>query len=484
MLNLEDINLDNVGFFRFRNIKDKVLLSNDAGNFVLLKQEDFERFVSGKLKEQDEPYAELAKQGFIRDKMNVMQLAKKFRSKNMMLQKNTGLHIMVLTLRCNYKCVYCQVSAESMKRTDLDMTRETAQKVIDFIFQPPNSDITLEFQGGEPTVNWDVLQFSVEYALEKHKKRGGSLVITLVNNGSFITKEKLDYLIDKKVSLCFSLDGPSDLHNKHRGKNYEVVRTAMTDAMNAYRERYRDYMPGALPTITRYSLPYWKELIDEYVDMGLESIHLRPLTPLGFAKDTFKDIAYSVEEYLEFYAKALDYIIQLNRQGKFFMERYAWIFLVKMLSDTDPNYVDISSPAGSGIGVLAYNHNGDIYTCDEGRMFSAMGDESFRCGNVHENTYADILASKPVRTVCVASCLDGLPECSDCAFKPYCGVSPVLNYAARGNIFTQNPNDFRCKQHKGIMDMLFQYLQDDGTKEIFQRWVDHDLPVQDGVSFG
>ncbi len=484
MINTKDINLSNAGFFRFRHIKDNVLLTNDAGNFALLKRVDFDRFISGKLKESEEAYMELSRQGFVRTTMNTSQLAKKFRSKTSFIRTKTALHIMVLTLRCNYKCVYCQVSAESMKRTDLDMSRETAKKVIDFVFQSPSSDITLEFQGGEPTVNWDVLQFSVEYALEKHKKRGGSLMITLVNNGSQLTKEKLDYLIDKKVSLCFSLDGPMEIHNKHRGKNYDVVRTALGNAMKAYRERFPDYMPGALPTITRYSLPYWKELVDEYVDMGLESIHLRPLTPLGFAKDTFKEIAYSVEEYLEFYAKALDYVIQLNRQGKFFMERYAWIFLVKILTDTDPFYVDICSPCGSGIGVLAYNHNGDIYTCDEGRMFSAMGDESFKCGNVFEHNYPQILNSKPVRTLCAASCLDGLPECSDCAYKPYCGACPVMNYAAKGNIFTQNPNDFRCKQHKGIMDMLFEYMQDNDTRKIFQRWVAHEFLVKDSAFFG
>lgn len=474
MLDLKKVDLDKIGFFRFRPVKDKVVLTNDAGNFVILRQPKFEKFLAGTLSADDPSYAELSQEGFIRDTMDVMRLANKFRSKSSMLFTKAGLHIMVLTLRCNLRCTYCQVSAESMAHEEHDMTVETAQKTVDFIFQTPSPDITIEFQGGEPLVNWEVLKFTVDYALERHKKRGGNLFITLVSNGTFLDDEKLNFLIDRKVSLCFSLDGPRDLHNKHRGKNYELARSALQNAMKAYRERYPYYLPGALPTITRYSLPYARELVDEYVEMGLESIHLRPLTPLGYARDVYADLSYSVHDYLQFYWQALDYIIELNKKGKFFMERYAWIFLSKVLTDGDPGYVDICSPCGSGLGVLAYNYNGDIYTCDEGRMVAAMGDESFRCGSVFENTYAEILQSKPVRTLCVASCLDGLPECSDCAYKPYCGACPVMNYAARGNIYTQNPNDFRCQQHKGILDRLFEYMEDAEVRAIFERWVQNE----------
>lgn len=470
-IDLQNVDLKKLGFFRFRPINDKVVLTNDAGNFVILKQPQFERFLSGTLSPEDPFYEDLSRQGFIRETMHLSQLATKFRSKNNMLFTKTGLHIMVLTLRCNLRCTYCQVSAESMKHEEHDMTKETAAKIIDFIFTSPSPSLTIEFQGGEPFVNWEVMKFAIDYALDKHKRRGGDLFLTAVSNGSFIDEKKLEFLIDRKVSLCFSLDGPEDLHNGHRGKNYAQVKKALAGAISAYRKRYPDAMPAALPTITRYSLPFWKELIDEYIEMGLESIHLRPLTPLGYAQKSFKELSYSVEEYLEFYAKALDYIIELNRKGTFFMERYAWIFLSKILTDGDPGYVDICSPCGSGLGVLAYNYNGDIYTCDEGRMFSAMGDESFRCGNVFEHTYAEILQSKPVRTLCVASCLDALPECSHCAYKPYCGACPVLNYAATGNIYAQNPNDFRCQQHKGILDLLFECMQDGEVREIFERWV-------------
>ena len=165
----------------------------------------------------------------------------------------------------------------------------------------------------------------------------------------------------------------------------------------------------------------------------------------------------------------MDYIIELNLKGRNFHERFATIFLTKILTERDPDYLDIRSPCGAGIGQLAYNFNGDVYTCDEGRMLSRWQDESFRLGNVSDNSYEDIINNQIVKTMCISSCLDSLPECSECVYKPYCGVCPLYNYTVNGNIF--NKAIFLCRINKGILDYLFKKLQNEKDRDIFYRWV-------------
>lgn len=225
-----------------------------------------------------------------------------------------------------------------------------------------------------------------------------------------------------------------------------------------------------LVTISKDSLRYYKEIVDEYAHLGAEAIHLRPVNPYGIAKKAWENVSYTPEEFIHFYKKALDYILKLNLQGKKIYEKTACIFLKKIFIDTDPNYLDIRSPCGAGLGQLAYNFNGDIYTCDEGRMLSRMGDESFKIGNVNGTNYKEIMNSSIVKTMCISSCLDNLPECSHCVYKPYCGVCPLYNYVERSNIFDSLLYGARCKIHMAILDYLFKKIKDERFRKIFENW--------------
>ena len=67
--------------------------------------------------------------------------------------------------------------------------------------------------------------------------------------------------------------------------------------------------------------------------------------------------------------------------------------------------------------------------------------------------------------------LDGLPECCNCVYKPYCGVCPVYNYIEGGSIFARIPGNERCKIFKGIFDYIFEKLQDKKSYNVFQNWL-------------
>lgn len=479
LLDLKKIDRKRVGFFRYKHLDKKrgYLLTNDVGEYCFLNSDEFGKFLSGKIEEAvPEKYSELWKKGFIRDKLNFEVLVKKYHSRNIFVKQGPSLHIIVLTLRCDHACRYCQASAGNLSQKRLDMDQSTAQKVVDRVFESPNSCITIEFQGGEPLINFDILTFIVKYAKKKNKKAKKDLKFTIVSNLTFLKKEYLDFFLDNSVSICTSLDGPKNVHDKYRvasGKksSYDHTLKSLQTIKREYRKKSipEGSGPCALCTITPFSYKFYKSIVDEYIKIGMEMIHLRPASPIGYSSRIFQKSENSANAFLHFYRKALDYIITLNFQGEKLKERFAWIFLKKILTNRNCDYLDLRSPCGAGIGQLAYDFNGDVYTCDEGRMLGRLGDICFRLGNIKEDSYRKIANNPIVKTMCIASCLDSLPECVDCVYKSYCGVCPLSNHVVNENIFKKD--SFLCQINKGIMDYLFERLQNKKIADLFSNWV-------------
>lgn len=468
--------------FNIRRFGDFSFLSNDLGECTFLSNEAADRLLNGESPGDEALTEDLRKKGFYAGAITSEEYADRYWGRRLHLDQGPVLHGFVLTERCNLGCQYCHSSVVGMDKTDTDMSKETAEKAVDFALQTSASGLTIEFQGGEPLANWPVLQHVVEYGRERNKKAGKTLSFAVVTNMTLMDDERLDYLIENKVQICTSVDGPQDLHDKvriMRGKDGGSSWEHASGWVRKINERYRDmgldqglYHAEALPTITRYSLDRWKEIVDTFVDMGCRAIFLRILDPFGFAAMTNHTLGYSTEQFLEFYEKALDYIISLNKQGVQVMERLAAIMLSKMIGGYDPNYLDLRTPGGAIVGQLAYHPDGSIYTSDEGRMVAAMGDDFFRLGHVDDTSYAEMMAGDLTRGLVLASTNDQLPGCSSCAYKPYCGQQPEYNYVTQGSIQGRMIESTWCRKHMGIFDMLVKRLNgaDAETRAIFERW--------------
>ena len=476
-----EINPQKVGFCRFKKLKgNKYLLTNDLGEYVILKPKEFKNFLNGEIKEASPLYPILQEQGLIRDKMDFPALISEFQQKNLFLWQGPSLHIIVVTLRCDHKCVYCQASSRKVGEKGYDLDVGLAKKIVDVIFKSPSKSIAIEFQGGEPLLNWPVVKFIVEYSREKNKTEKKDLELRLVSNFSEMNDSKLNFLVSKEVTLCTSLDGPEHIHNKNRisteNNSYKNTIKWLKKAQKIYKNKLENkFRPGAVVTVSRYSLKYPKEIVDEYIKQGIEAIFIRPLTPLGVGKSLWEEVGYTSAEYLSFYKKALNYIIgyALKNSKSRFHENFAKIMLAKILTEYDPNYLELRSPCGAGIGQILYNYDGKIYTCDEGRM---LGEQTFCIGNVRKNSYNEIVSHPTVKSLCLASCLDGL-TCDLCVYKPYCGVCPIYNYATAGNIFSQMPLNERCQINKGILDFLFEKMQNKKIEKLFTKWSRFTLPA-------
>ncbi|MBI5513015.1 MAG: His-Xaa-Ser system radical SAM maturase HxsB [Deltaproteobacteria bacterium] len=459
---------------RHRRVAGRVLLTNPWGDWAAVTPEDFARL-------QRDPEALRAElpRAFYRDTVDREALVARAREKHRFLRAGPNLHILVVTLRCNQTCVYCHASRAPMDRQGYDMTPETARRAVDLALASSSPGITLEFQGGEPLAAFDVVREAIEYALQRNATMGKSLGFTLVTNLSLMDDDKLDYLVSRRVQLCTSVDGPAALHDRQRRLHGGSAHAEAAGWIRRINARYAElgldpdlYRVEALLTTTREALAHPRELVDTYAELGCRAIYLRPVDPFGFAARAGGRVGYPREAFLAFYREALEHILALNRQGVPMIERFAAIFLTKVLTDSDPNFLDLRSPCGAGIGQVAYNHDGGIYTCDEGRMLADAGDPLFRIGHVEGSTYSSLVNHPTVRALTVVSNLDAQPGCVDCAYRPYCGVCPVYNHAAQGDVHGRMPESPWCATHRGILDLLFEKLAegDPETLALFARW--------------
>lgn len=462
--------------FRFTALDDtRYVATNLAGEHTLIGREPLQRLVHKQLRADERLYVDLRAKHFLTDEHSRMApdlLAIKVRTRHERLAHWTGLHIFVLTLRCEHSCPYCQVSRQSEDKAAFDMTQEQAEKAVELVLQSPNPSVKIEFQGGESFLNFELMKHVVLTAKAANARlaRPKELAFIAATNLAVITDEMLDFCADHEVGISTSLDGPRELHNRNRprpgGNSYE--RTIA--GIDKVRRRLGRGAVSALMTTTQSSLAQPREIVDEYLANEFTGIFMRPLAPYGFALKTKFYRAYNAERWLQFYDETLDYIIELNRQGIEFREYYASTILAKMLTSRDPGYVDLMSPAGIGLGAVVYNYDGSVYASDEARMLAEMGDSTFRLGSV-DDTFQALFSNETFLQALDESFAYSAPMCNDCAFEPWCGSDPVFHWGQQRDMVGRKPISEFCQRNMHIFRSLIRRMEADPyVRRLFTRW--------------
>jgi len=460
--------------FRFSRLDEsRFVLTNFVGEYHIAPRETVQAALNRTLLPDSEEYRALKSKHFLKDNDSEVALdllALKTRTKYERVSNFTGLHLFVVSLRCEHSCPYCQVSRQNDDNTDYDMSVDTANKSLDLVFRSPSPAIKIEFQGGEPLLNFPIVKYIVERALDANRAAQKNLGFVIATNLAVVTDDVLEFCRLHNIHISTSLDGPRDLHNGNRPRpgsdSYERAIAGIERARHALgRDRV-----SAVMTTTAASLSRAKAVVDEYLALGFEGIFLRPLSPYGFAMKTKWFASYDPAEWLRFYFEGLDYVIELNKRGVPFMEHYAATILAKMLTPFQPGYVDLMTPAGIGVGALVYNYDGRVFASDESRMLAEMGDDTFCLGTVND-PYESLILSDRLLDPLEQSFAGSAPMCSDCAFEPYCGSDPVYHHAVQKDFLGHKAFSEFCKRNMAIFRGLISRMEEDPeTARIFQRW--------------
>lgn len=458
--------------FRFIRLKDKEIIVNEVGDYLITENHTVSRIVNRKILPDEELYKDLVS-SFIISENPIPSLidnyAIRLRTKKAFLDGFTSLHIFVLTIRCNQNCIYCQASSKESNDTIYDIKKDDLLNAIDLMFKSPSPSITMEFQGGEPSLVPELFNFAIEVAERKNLIYKKEITYVLCTNSINLSDDTLAICSKYHVLISTSLDGPASLHNHNRGKSnsYSQVITGIKKARNILgHDRV-----SALMTVSEYSLKYSKEIIDSYIQNGFHNIFIRPLNPYGFAtKNENWDLYYS--KFVDFYKKSLNYIIELNKNGVFFIEEFTSIILRKILTPFPVGFVDLQSPSGIINSVIVYNYDGYVYASDESRMLAEYNDFTFRLGHVSDK-YEIIFYGKKSQDLSNLWATEIIAGCSDCAFSSYCGADPVRNHSTQGDPYGFRPTSSFCKKHKEIITFIFELLikRREEVMPIFKKWL-------------
>jgi uncharacterized protein len=461
---------------RFEGLdRGRYWVSNLVGEGLVLDRRELDRLVALDIEAGDGLYERAREKLLIARKgeqSSLQLLALRLRSRMAFLSHPTALHIFVVTLRCEHSCPYCQVSRRSADRTRFDMSEETAKKALKVALSAPSPVIKIEFQGGEPLLNFPLIRKIVGWARADcpPDKR---VEFVIASNLALLDDDVLMFCKANAIDLSTSLDGPAALHNRNRPRpGNDSHELAVAGIRRAQSFLGRDKI-SALMTTTQASLGSVKQIIDEYLKVELGGIFLRPLSPYGFAIKTKQFERYRGREWLSFYEDGLRYVLQLNKEGHNFSEFYATLLLRRMLTDRPDGYVDLRSPAGIGLGALVYNFDGKVFASDEGRMLAEMGDRTFELGDLATaSEYPEFVLSEKLVALVGGSLTQCAPQCSSCAFEPYCGADPAFHHATQKDALGIKPLSEFCFRQKGVIRILIDLLENSPEDAaILRRWI-------------
>lgn len=370
------------------------------------------------------------------------------------------LHIVVASKRCNLNCTYCHMNPEptGSSKSVYDLQPEVARNIVRFILESPNPRLQIEFQGGEAFLNFGGVAYFVEETKRQNKLVGKEITWAVVSNLMVATDDQLAYCYDNGIQVSYTLNGPRHIHDAFRvtrnGKgSYDHVKRRI--------EHIHEKFPGLLSTsplcvITADNAKDIRDMLDFFYELGFSDVGLLYLKNLGNA--VRNGIQFDVHEFLKYYFEALEYIYEKNKTLKEpFKERLIQVALTKILSPSDAPYIDWRNPIGYVSHSIVYDYDGEILPVDEARSLRDV----FTLGNVRDTSYEQLIRQRETFRTVNLSLRDRDAECRECAYNPYCGVSPVLHYAKTGELSPRPYESDECFMVIAILDWVFRKLMED-----------------------
>lgn len=273
---------------------------------------------------------------------------------------------------CNMRCKYCFAGTGPFGADRSLMDLETGKKALDFLFTAsgPRQHVEVDYFGGEPLLNFDVVKGLVQYGKEKARETGKILKQTLTTNAVLLNGEIIDYLNKEGIHLILSIDGRPQVHDKMRPLTGGQGSFALVDrGISAYVKKQQAETYYVRGTYTHFNLDFCEDVM-YLVDHGFNRVSLEPVvaSPENDYALREEDLPVLKEQYARLAQKWLDYY----RQGKQFK-----FFHFNVDLNKGPCLLKRLSGCGAGNEYLAVSPAGDLYPCHQ-----FMENKDFLMGNV------------------------------------------------------------------------------------------------------
>ncbi len=349
-------------------------------------------------------------------------------------QRKTVVKAMCLHIAhdCNLACKYCFAEEGEYHGRRTLMSLEVGKKALDFLIRNSGDrrNLEVDFFGGEPLMNWQVVKELVAYGREQEKRYDKHFRFTVTTNGVLLNDEIQEFINQEMDNVVLSLDGRKEINDQMRpfrnGRgSYDLIVPKfqkLADSRN--QERY--YVRG---TFTRNNLDFSKDIL-HFVDLGFQQMSVEPV--VGDETDPYAIRKEDLPRIMEEYDKLAKIMIDREAQGKGFNFFHFMIDL-----EGGPCISKRLSGCGSGTEYLSVTPWGDLYPCHQ-----FAGQEEFLMGNVDEGITKPEIAEE-FRGCSVYS----KEKCRACFAKFYCSGGCMANaYNFHGTI--HDAYDIGCEMQR------------------------------------
>ena len=344
-------------------------------------------------------------------------LAGKFKERSAGIVKALCLHI---AHTCNLNCSYCFASQGKYNGDRAVMSFEVGRQALDFLVANSKGrrNLEVDFFGGEPLMNFEVVKQLVAYARKIEKDAGKNFRFTLTTNGVLIDDDVIDFANREMSNVVLSLDGRREVHDRYRvdyagNGSWDKIVPKFQKLVEA-RGGKNYYMRG---TFTHANPDFVKD-IEVMLDLGFKELSMEPV--VGPEDDPTALTKEDLPIVLEQYEKLAELMLERYRQGDPFTFYHYMIDLTG-----GPCIYKRISGCGSGTEYMAVTPWGDLYPCHQ-----FVGDEKFKLGDVWNG-----VSNTEVQAEFAACNVYTRPECKDCWAKLYCSGGCAANaYHATGSV--------------------------------------------------
>lgn len=337
---------------------------------------------------------------------------------------------------CNLNCAYCFASQGKYSGDRALMSFETGKRALDFLIENSGSrrNLEVDFFGGEPLMNFDVVKRLVEYARSIEKEYGKNFRFTLTTNGVLIDDDVIDFANREMSNVVLSLDGRKEIHDRYRvdyagNGSWEKIVPKFQRLVQA-RGGKNYYMRG---TFT-HANPDFLEDIKQMLELGFTELSMEPVvTAKGDPSELTEEDLPTV---LEQYEKLAQLMLEREREGRPFTFYHYMIDL-----SGGPCIYKRISGCGSGTEYMAVTPWGDLYPCHQ-----FVGDERFRLGNIFDG-----VSNTAVQNEFAGCNVYAREKCRDCWARLYCSGGCAANaYHSTGSV--RGVYEYGCKLFRKRME--------------------------------
>nr|5WGG_A Chain A, Radical SAM domain protein [Acetivibrio thermocellus ATCC 27405]5WHY_A Chain A, Radical SAM domain protein [Acetivibrio thermocellus ATCC 27405]5WHY_B Chain B, Radical SAM domain protein [Acetivibrio thermocellus ATCC 27405] len=313
---------------------------------------------------------------------------------------------------CNLRCKYCFASTGNFGGQRNMMSLEVGKKAIDFLISESGNrkNLEIDFFGGEPMMNFDVVKGIIEYARQKEKEHNKNFRFTLTTNGLLLNDENIKYINENMQNIVLSIDGRKEVNDRMRiridgsGCYDDILPKFKYVAESRNQDNY--YVRG---TFTRENMDFSNDVL-HLADEGFRQISVEPVVA---AKDSGYDLREEdLPRLFEEYEKLAYEYVKRRKEGNWFNFFHFMIDLTQ-----GPCIVKRLTGCGSGHEYLAVTPEGDIYPCHQ-----FVGNEKFKMGNVKEG-----VLNRDIQNYFKNSNVYTKKECDSCWAKFYCSGGCAAN---------------------------------------------------------